>query len=215
MVYIHRILTLALVTCAYARPVAHDEMASAVSSGLDYAALTGSDGGYEGSAGGFRKREINAVSNTDGGYEGDSGGYRKRDNSALSSPDGGYEGAGISRNIPTEPTAMVTQGSNPDGGYEGVGGGFRKRDSSAINSPDGGYVGSDLDGGYDERRVCDESWGHAVLREVKFRDVVPAAMIYDNHPITDHFRYVNDNMVAGVMDRKKTGSNLYYFYLYK
>ncbi|KAF9893363.1 hypothetical protein FE257_011795 [Aspergillus nanangensis] len=26
------------------------------------------------------------------------------------------------------------------------------------------------------------------LREVKFRDVVSTAMIYDNHPIIDHFR---------------------------
>ncbi|KAL4893219.1 hypothetical protein BDV59DRAFT_201817 [Aspergillus ambiguus] len=67
----------------------------------------------------------------------------------------------------------------------------------------------------DGQRMCDESWGHAVLREVKFRDVVSTAMIYDNHPIIDHFRYVNDNMVAGVMDTKKFGSNFYYFYLYK
>lgn len=41
-------------------------------------------------------------------------------------------------------------------------------------------------------------------------------MIYDNFPIIDHFRYVNDNMVAGAMDTKLYGdAGIYYFYLSK
>jgi hypothetical protein len=54
------------------------------------------------------------------------------------------------------------------------------------------------------------------LREVKYKGVVSAAMIYDNQPIIDHFRKVNDEVVAGVMDTKlMKGCGLYYFYLTK
>ncbi|KAL2699437.1 hypothetical protein AAEP93_009412 [Penicillium crustosum] len=68
----------------------------------------------------------------------------------------------------------------------------------------------------DGKRVCDENWGHAVLREVRFRELVSTAMIYDKHPIIDHFRYVNDNLIAGAMDTSSLGdAGTYYFYLYK
>ncbi|CAI7572296.1 hypothetical protein PCG10_006411 [Penicillium crustosum] len=68
----------------------------------------------------------------------------------------------------------------------------------------------------DGKRVCDENWGHAVLREVRFRELVSTAMIYDKHPIIDHFRYVNDNLIAGAMDTSSFGdAGTYYFYLYK
>lgn len=86
---------------------------------------------------------------------------------------------------------------------------------------------------YDEQnnRVWNEKYGHAVvsaysivsssrgfntsqLREVKFHGVVSTAMIYDQFPIIDHFRYVNDNMVAGAMDTKMYGdAGVYYFFL--
>ncbi|PLN86150.1 hypothetical protein BDW42DRAFT_108971 [Aspergillus taichungensis] len=68
----------------------------------------------------------------------------------------------------------------------------------------------------DGERVCDEAWGHARLREVKFRGVISAAMVYDLHPIIDHFRLVTPTMVAGAMDTK-VGADLgtYYFYLTK
>jgi hypothetical protein len=49
-----------------------------------------------------------------------------------------------------------------------------------------------------------------------FRGVVSTAMIYDNKPIFDHFRYVNENTVAGVMDAPKvmgTQNGFYYFFL--
>ncbi|CAI7591719.1 unnamed protein product [Penicillium viridicatum] len=68
----------------------------------------------------------------------------------------------------------------------------------------------------DGKRVCDENWGHAVLREIRFRELVSTAMIYDKHPIIDHFRYVNDNLIAGAMDTSSFGdAGTYYFYLYK
>ncbi|KAJ5210064.1 hypothetical protein N7491_009876 [Penicillium cf. griseofulvum] len=69
----------------------------------------------------------------------------------------------------------------------------------------------------DGKRVCDENWGHAVLREVRYRGVVSTAMIYNDHAIIDHFRYVNDDLVIGAMDTKRFGDNvgICYFYLYK
>ncbi|KGO69886.1 protein of unknown function DUF4334 [Penicillium italicum] len=68
----------------------------------------------------------------------------------------------------------------------------------------------------DEKRVCNEDWGHAVLREIRFRGIVSSAMIYDKHPIIDHFRYVNDKLIAGAMDTSSFGDvGTYYFYLCK
>jgi hypothetical protein len=89
---------------------------------------------------------------------------------------------------------------------------------------------------YDDsgERVWNKDYGHAVvgllflnivlfiachltwpqLREVKYRGVISTAMIYDNFPIIDHFRYVNDDMVAGAMDTKMYGDvGMYYFHL--
>ena len=44
--------------------------------------------------------------------------------------------------------------------------------------------------------------GKASLRSVTYRDVVTATIVYDNHPIFDHFRNVDDDTVLGVIDRK-------------
>lgn len=44
--------------------------------------------------------------------------------------------------------------------------------------------------------------GAATLRRVEFRDVVTATMVYDEHPVFDHFRRVSADAVLGVMDRK-------------
>jgi hypothetical protein len=40
-------------------------------------------------------------------------------------------------------------------------------------------------------------------------------MIYDNRPIFDHFRYVNEDMVLGIMDCPKVmgADSFYYFFL--
>ncbi len=52
------------------------------------------------------------------------------------------------------------------------------------------------------------------LREVKFRGVVSAAMVYDSQAIIDHFRKVDEDTVAGAMDtRLMPEAGTYYFYL--
>ena len=53
--------------------------------------------------------------------------------------------------------------------------------------------------------------GTAVLRRVEFRGEVSAAMIYDRRPIIDHFRWIDDDAVMGIMDEK--GKIEVYFYL--
>lgn len=41
-------------------------------------------------------------------------------------------------------------------------------------------------------------------------------MIYDDRPVFNHFRYVNDNLLAGIMEGKKLGKDgEFYFYLKK
>ncbi|OQE45080.1 hypothetical protein PENCOP_c002G02521 [Penicillium coprophilum] len=53
-----------------------------------------------------------------------------------------------------------------------------------------------------------------VVREMVYDRIASAAMIYDDRPIFDHFRYVNDNLLAGVMEGKGLGHNgPFYFYL--
>ncbi|KAH7153492.1 hypothetical protein EDB81DRAFT_687767 [Dactylonectria macrodidyma] len=57
-------------------------------------------------------------------------------------------------------------------------------------------------------------YGNARLREVKYRGAVSAAMVYDNFPIIDSFRYVADDIVMGAMDNKdQQDTGTYYFYL--
>jgi hypothetical protein len=51
-------------------------------------------------------------------------------------------------------------------------------------------------------RVASDVMGDAVLRRVEYRGVVTATMVYDKHPIFDHFRRVADEVVVGVMDTK-------------
>lgn len=43
-----------------------------------------------------------------------------------------------------------------------------------------------------------------------YRGVLSATMIYDDRPVFDHFRYVNDQVLAGVMEGKAVED---YFYL--
>ncbi|GES64935.1 hypothetical protein ATEIFO6365_0009043000 [Aspergillus terreus] len=133
MLYLRQILTLALVTCAYARPVAHDEMASALTS-KDHASLMGSDGGHEGV---MRQRALEPAltgqpnDKTDGGYVG----ACERDY-AVNGPHRGYEGISGDGWHKTDIPAV----SNPEGGHGGDEG-FRKGDAPAVSNPDGGYIG--------------------------------------------------------------------------
>lgn len=52
------------------------------------------------------------------------------------------------------------------------------------------------------QRVASPVMGKATLRMVGYRGVSTATMIYDRHPIFDHFRRLGDDSVVGVMDRK-------------
>ena len=54
----------------------------------------------------------------------------------------------------------------------------------------------------DGGREASDVLGAATLRMVEFRGVVTATMVYDRHPIFDHFRRVGDDTVLGVMARK-------------
>ncbi|CCF39633.1 hypothetical protein CH063_10414 [Colletotrichum higginsianum] len=66
----------------------------------------------------------------------------------------------------------------------------------------------------DGKRTWLSEYGHARVREVRFRGVVTASMVYDKFPIIDSFRYVDDNTVIGAMDNKDIrGFGTYYFYL--
>ena len=56
----------------------------------------------------------------------------------------------------------------------------------------------------------------ARLREIRYRGAVTAAMIYDDLPIIDIFRKIDDTTVLGVMDLKgKMGEKGYFFLLQK
>ncbi|KAJ7608556.1 GXWXG protein-domain-containing protein [Roridomyces roridus] len=58
---------------------------------------------------------------------------------------------------------------------------------------------------YDEqgKRVWSEEWGHAKLHgQVEYRGVPSASMVYEAKPIMDYFRYVNEDVVAGIMESK-------------
>lgn len=52
------------------------------------------------------------------------------------------------------------------------------------------------------RRQVSAVMGKATLRMVRYRGVSSATMIYDKHPIFDHFRAAGEDLVLGVMDRK-------------
>ncbi|KAJ5691905.1 hypothetical protein N7462_001328 [Penicillium macrosclerotiorum] len=67
----------------------------------------------------------------------------------------------------------------------------------------------------DGSRRWNEDYGHARLRQVEFRGVVSTAMVYDDFPIIDYFRYVNDDLLAGAMDSKIHQGGTYYFYIYR
>lgn len=53
--------------------------------------------------------------------------------------------------------------------------------------------------------------GSARLREVMYRGVCTATMIYDTQPILDHFRKIDENTVLGAMDRKGDAAPLYFY----
>ncbi len=62
-----------------------------------------------------------------------------------------------------------------------------------------------------EGRVANPILGQARLRMVEFRGRSTATMIYDKHPICDHFRKIDDDLVMGVMDRKADPAPLFFY----
>ncbi|WYZ34047.1 hypothetical protein EsH8_I_000323 [Colletotrichum jinshuiense] len=66
----------------------------------------------------------------------------------------------------------------------------------------------------DGRRTWNSDFGHAQVREIKYRGVLTAGMIYDNYPRIDSFRYVDENTVLGAMEDKNVENNRpVWFYL--
>jgi hypothetical protein len=65
--------------------------------------------------------------------------------------------------------------------------------------------------GADGSRVVSAVMGQARLRMVQFRGQLTATMIYDQHPICDHFKRVDRATVLGIMDRKGDTVALYFW----
>jgi hypothetical protein len=63
----------------------------------------------------------------------------------------------------------------------------------------------------DGAREVNPILGKATLRTENHRGVSTAVMVYDNHPVKDYFRRVNDNIVVGVMDRQGDPSSLFFY----
>lgn len=61
------------------------------------------------------------------------------------------------------------------------------------------------------RRVANPILGKASLRLVHYRGAATATMVYDKHPIFDHFRKIDDDVVLGVMDRKGDAAPLFFY----
>lgn len=60
-------------------------------------------------------------------------------------------------------------------------------------------------------RSANPIMGAATLRMVEYRGVVTATMVYDQHPVMDHFRQVDDTTVLGVMIKKGDTIPLYFY----
>ncbi|TXS95338.1 DUF4334 domain-containing protein [Parahaliea maris] len=67
-----------------------------------------------------------------------------------------------------------------------------------VRSADGGMEVSDI-------------MGQAQLRMVEYRGVVTATMAYDDKPIFDHFRAIDDDTLLGVMDSKGHEIPLFFY----
>lgn len=63
----------------------------------------------------------------------------------------------------------------------------------------------------DGNLVVNEVMGTASLRRVEYRGQVTATMVYDQHPIFDHFKRVSAAIVLGVMDSKGDDFPLYFY----
>lgn len=55
-----------------------------------------------------------------------------------------------------------------------------------------------------------DKWGMAQMREVKFREKVSACLIYDQKPLMDYFRKVDENTVIGMGEMRDTITMVFY-----
>jgi hypothetical protein len=60
-------------------------------------------------------------------------------------------------------------------------------------------------------RKANDVMGRASLREVVYRGELTATMVYDKHPIFDHFKKINEKTVFGIMDRKGEAVPAYFY----
>lgn len=60
-------------------------------------------------------------------------------------------------------------------------------------------------------RVANTILGAASIRTIAYRGVATATMVYDQHPIFDHFRRAGDDLLLGLMDRKGEDAPLAFF----
>ena len=65
--------------------------------------------------------------------------------------------------------------------------------------------------GADGGREANPVLGAASIRIVEHRGVSTATMVYDKHPIFDHFRRAGDGLLLGLMDRKGEDRPLAFF----
>lgn len=84
-------------------------------------------------------------------------------------------------------------------------------DPLLFEMPDGEVVAMDPVPLMDKRKLLKAAGGKARIRMVKHRGVLSTAMIYDNLPIHDHFRKVNEQILLGMMDWK--GDKKPFFFL--
>lgn len=55
------------------------------------------------------------------------------------------------------------------------------------------------------------NWGTAQLREVEFGGKIQACLIYDEKPMMDYFRKINDNVVVGLGDIKGLPTDFFFW----
>lgn len=75
-------------------------------------------------------------------------------------------------------------------------------DPLLFEMPDGEIVAMDPVPLMDKRKLLKAAGGKARIRMMEHRGILSAAMIYDNLPIHDHFRKVNEKFLLGMMDWK-------------
>jgi hypothetical protein len=55
----------------------------------------------------------------------------------------------------------------------------------------------------------------SVTGQIEWRGVFSTVIVYDDFQIIDYFHYVNDSLLAEVMDAKTSDTGTRYFCLYK